>query len=164
MKLRKRLIIIFVLISIIPFLAGMGTILLQSSNAIRQSAQGFLAEYSVIAAGEIKAFFERKAGLVESASFFPGLAEMTWPEKKRALDPLGAELARSYSIHTYLYANPDGSYYRSDNPGNPALGGLVTGDNANPAAAPNLVNTRDYFTYLVGTNTAREHRSYVSNP
>jgi methyl-accepting chemotaxis protein len=164
MKLRKKLIVIFILISIIPFLAGMGIILLQSSSAIRQNAQGFLSEYSTIVARNIEAFFERKAGLVESASFFPGLAEMTWPEKKQALDPLGERLARSDSIHTYLYCNPDGSYYRSDNPGNPALGGLMTGDNSNPAAAPSLLNTRDYFTYLVGTNTAGEHRTYVSNP
>ncbi|MDR0584337.1 MAG: methyl-accepting chemotaxis protein [Treponema sp.] len=164
MKLRKKLIVVFILISIIPFLAGIGIILLQSSSAIRQNAQGFLSEYSTTIARDIEAFFERKAGLVESASFFPGLAEMTWPEKKQALDPLVEELALNDSIHTYLFCRPDGSYYRSDNPGNPALGGLMTGDNGDPAAAPSLLNTRDYFTCLVGTNTAGEHRTYVSNP
>jgi methyl-accepting chemotaxis protein len=164
MKLRKKLIVILILISIFPFLTGMGIILLQSSRTIRQDAQDFLSDLSTIVAGNIDAFFERKVGLVESAAFFPGLAEMTWPEKKQALGPLGEKLAKSDSINTYLYSNPDGSYYRSDNPGNPALGGLVSGDNSNPAAAPGLVNTRDYFTYLVGTNTARERRTYVSNP
>jgi methyl-accepting chemotaxis protein len=164
LKLRKKLIVIFVLISIIPFLSGIGIILLRSSSAIKQNAQGYLSEYSVIVAKDIEAFFKRNVGLVESASFFPGLAEMTWPEKKRALDPLGTKLAQSDSIHTYLFCNPDGSYYRSDNPGNLALGGLMTGDNSNPAAAPSLLNTRDYFTYIVGTNTGREHRTYVSNP
>jgi methyl-accepting chemotaxis protein len=63
-----------------------------------------------------------------------------------------------------LYCNAGGSYFRSDNPGNPALGGLMTGNNKDPASAPNLLTTRDYFTYLVGTNTGREHRSYISNP
>ncbi|MDR0452221.1 MAG: methyl-accepting chemotaxis protein [Treponema sp.] len=121
-------------------------------------------EYSGIIASDIKSFFDRKVGLVESASFFPGLAEMAWPEKKQALDPLGEELARSDNINIYLYCNSDGSYYRSDNPGNPALGGMVTADNNNPASAPTLLNTRDYFTYLVGTNANGEHRSYVSNP
>jgi methyl-accepting chemotaxis protein len=164
MKLRKKLIAIFIFISIIPFLAGISIILLQSDSAIRQNAQGFLSEYSTIVAGNIAAFFERKAGLVESASFFPGLAEMTWPEKKRALDPLGAKLAQSDSIKTYLYCNADGSYYRSDIPGNPALGGIMTGDNSNPAATPTLLTTRDYFIRLVGTNTKGEHRTYVSNP
>ncbi|MDR3122268.1 MAG: methyl-accepting chemotaxis protein [Treponema sp.] len=164
MKLRKKLIFIFILISIIPLLTGIGIILLQSGSAIRRDAQGFLSEYCVAISGDIKAFFERKAGIVKSASFFPALAEMAWPEKKRALDPLGEELAQSDSIYTYLYCNADGSYYRSDNPGNPALGGLVTGDNSNPAAAPTLLNTRDYFIDLVGTNRAGEHRAYVSNP
>ena len=164
MKLRKKLIVIFVLISTIPFLAGMGIILLRSSSAIKQNAQGYLLEYSTIIANDLEAFFKRNVGLVESASFFPGLVEMTWPEKKRALDPLGAKLAQSDSIHTYLFCNSDGSYYRSDNPGNLALGGLMTGDNSNPAATPSLLNTRDYFTYIVGNNTAGEHRTYVSNP
>ncbi|MDR1219359.1 MAG: methyl-accepting chemotaxis protein [Treponema sp.] len=164
MKLRKKLIGIFILISIIPFLAGIGIILLQSGNTIRPNSHGFLSAYSTAIAREIEAFFERKVGLVESASFFPGLAEMTWAEKKRALTPLGNELARNDRINTYLYCNPDGSYYRSDNPGNPALDGLVTENNDDPDSAPTLLNTRDYFTCLVGTNTDGERRTYVSNP
>jgi hypothetical protein len=43
-------------------------------------------------------------------------------------------------------------------------GGLVTGDNSNPAAAPKLLKTRDYFTCLAGTDAGGEHRVYVSNP
>ncbi|MDR1253067.1 MAG: methyl-accepting chemotaxis protein [Treponema sp.] len=164
MKLRKKLIIICILISILPLLAGVGIILLRSTSTIRPNAQGFLSEYSTAIAREIEAFFERKVGLVESASFFPGLAEMTWTEKKQALAPLADRLAGSDSISTYLYCNPDGSYYRSDNPGNPALDGLMTGDNSDPASSPSLLNTRDYFTHLVGTNTAGEPRTYVSNP
>ncbi|MDR1179434.1 MAG: methyl-accepting chemotaxis protein [Spirochaetales bacterium] len=164
MRLRRKLIIIFILISIIPFLLGIGIILFQSNNTIRPNAQGFLSAYSTAIAGEIGAFFDRKVALVESASFFPGLAEMEWLEKKRALTPLGEKLAGSDSIHTYLFCNPDGSYFRSDNQGNPARDGLVTGDNNNPGSAPSLLNTRDYFTYLVGTNRAGERRSYVSNP
>jgi methyl-accepting chemotaxis protein len=164
MKLRRKLTALFILISIIPFLLGIGIILLQSRNTIRSNAQGFLSAYSSAIAREIEAFFERKTGLVESAAFFPGLAEMSWPEKKQALALLGEEIARSDSINTYLYCNPDGSYFRSDNPGNPAQGGLMTGNNSDPASAPSLLNTRDYFTYLVGTNTAGEPRTYISNP
>jgi hypothetical protein len=123
-----------------------------------------LASLGLLPPREIEAFFERKVGLVESAAFFPGLAEMTWPEKKQALTPLGDKLARSDSINTYLYCNPDGSYYRSDNPGNPARDGLMTGNNSDPASAPALLNTRDYFAYLVGTNMTGERRTYVSNP
>jgi methyl-accepting chemotaxis protein len=164
MKLRKKLVVIFVLISVIPFLSGVGIILLRSNSTIRQNARGVLSEYSAASALEIKAFFDRKIGLVTSAAFFPGLAEMTWPEKKQALTLLGTELAKSENINTYLFCNSDGSYFRSDNPGNPALNGLMTGNNKDPSSAPNLLTTRDYFTYLVGTNTGREHRSYVSNP
>ncbi|MDR1127584.1 MAG: methyl-accepting chemotaxis protein [Treponema sp.] len=164
MKLRKKLIVIFILISIIPFLAGIGIILLQSSSTIRPNSHGFLSAYSTAVARDIGAFFERKIGLMESASLFPGLAEMTWAEKKQALTLFGNELARNDRISTYLYCNPDGSYYRSDNPGNPALDGLVTGNNNDPNSAPTLLNTRDYFVYLVGNNTTGERRTYVSNP
>jgi methyl-accepting chemotaxis protein len=164
MKLRKKLMIIFILVSILPLLAGIGIIMLRTSNAIRHSAQGFLAQYSTSTARDILAFFERKTGLTESASFFPGLAEMTWPEKKQALDPLIAKLANTEGIRIYLYANNDGSYYRSDNPGNPARGGLVTADNKNPDAALNLVSARDYFKVLVENNTGGERRVHVSNP
>jgi hypothetical protein len=142
----------------------LGIILLQSSSAIKQNAQGYLLEYSVTVAKDIEAFFKRNVGLVESASFFPGLAEMTWPEKKQALDLLGAKLAQSDSINIYLVCNPDGNYYRSDNPGNPARGGLVTADNNNPDATPNLISARDYFQVLVKNNAPGERRAYVSNP
>jgi methyl-accepting chemotaxis protein len=164
MKLRKKLIGIFILISIIPFLVGVGIIILQSRSTIRPNSQGFLSAYSTAIAREIGSFFERKVGLVESASFFPALAEMTWPEKQQAMTLLSDKLILSDSIHTYLYCNLDGSYFRSDNPGNYTRGGLMTADNSKPDSAPSLLNTRDYFTYLVGTNTAGERRTYVSNP
>jgi methyl-accepting chemotaxis protein len=164
MKLRKKLIVVFILISIVPFLVGIGIIMLRTSSAIRHTTQGFLSQYSASKAGDLSAFFERKAGLAESSSFFPGLAEMTWPEKKQALDPLIGKLAKSDDVRQYIYTNADGSYYRSDNPGNPARGGLITADNQNPDAAPNLVSARDYFKVLVANNAGAERRVYVSNP
>jgi methyl-accepting chemotaxis protein len=164
MKLRKKLTVVFILISIVPLLAGMGIILLQTSSTIRHNTQGFLSQYSTAAAGDIAAFFKRATALVEVASFTPGLAEMEWQARKETLDPLIVELIKTDSINTYLYVNTDGSYYRSDNPGNPAWGGLVTTDNENPDAAPNLLSTRDYFKVLVEGNTRGEHRTYVSNP
>jgi hypothetical protein len=84
--------------------------------------------------------------------------------KKLALDPLIGELANTDGIRIYIYANNDGSYYRSDNSGNPAQGGLVTADNKNPDAAPNLISARDYFQVLVKNNTGGEHRVHISNP
>jgi methyl-accepting chemotaxis protein len=164
MELRKKLMVVFILISIIPFLAGIGIIMLTTSSTIRYTTQGFLTQYSAATAGDILAFFERKTGLAESASFFPGLAEMAWPEKKQALYPLIGQLANTDGIRIYLYANNDGTYYRSDEPGNPARGGLITADNKNPDAAPNLISARDYFQVLVKNNTGGEHRVHVSNP
>jgi hypothetical protein len=97
MKLRKKLIIVFILISIVPFLAGMGIILLGTSSTIRHNTQGFLSQYSATTAGDIRAFFERKVALVESASFVPGLAEMEWPARKEALNPLIIKLSKTDS-------------------------------------------------------------------
>jgi methyl-accepting chemotaxis protein len=164
MKLRKKLVVLFILISVIPFLAGTGIILFRSANTIKKNAQGFLSEYSTSIAGDLAAFFARKAGLVESVSFFPRLAEMEWPEVKQSLSPVLENFSKTDSINTYLVVNPDGSYYRSDNPGNPARGGLVTADNKNPEAELNFLTSRDYFQFLVGSNAGGEHRTYVSNP
>jgi methyl-accepting chemotaxis protein len=164
MKLRKKFVIILVLVSIVPVLVGIGIILLQTSSAMRYTTRGFLSQYSDSKAGDILAFFERKTGIAESSSFFPGLAEMTWQEKKQALEPLLAKLVTSDDIRAYIYVNTDGTYYRSDNAGNPARGGLVTADNKNPEAAPSLVSSRDYFQTLVATNSGAEHRVCVSNP
>jgi methyl-accepting chemotaxis protein len=164
LKLRKRLIVIFILISIVPLLAGTGIILLQTSSTVRHTTQGFLSQYSATAAGDVLAFFERKLALVESASFFPGLPDMEWYARKDNLNPLIAKLSQTDSVNLYLYANPDGSYYRSDSQGNPAQGGLLTTDNKDPEAKPTSVGARDYFQVLLGTNTGREHRVYVSNP
>jgi methyl-accepting chemotaxis protein len=164
MKLRKKLIVILILISIVPFLVGIGIIMLQTSSAMQNNTRGFLSEYATSKAGDILAFFERKAGIVEASSFFPGLAEMTWTEKKQAIDPLLTKLAASDDINLYLYANTDGTYYRSDNPGNPAQGGLLTVDNKNPDASPNSLSSRDYFQVLVANNRSAENRVCVSNP
>jgi CheY-like chemotaxis protein/HAMP domain-containing protein len=76
MKLRKKLIALFLFISTIPFLAGTGVILLQSGRAARQKARGYLAAYSATAAGVLDAFFEREAGPGEPAPFFPGLGKI----------------------------------------------------------------------------------------
>jgi methyl-accepting chemotaxis protein len=164
MKLRKKLIVILVLISIVPVLAGIGIILLQTSSAIRHTTRRLLSEYSSSKAGDIFSFFERTGTIAQSVAFFPRLAEMNWPEKKSALGPLLAKIASSEGIRVYLYANTDGTYYRSDNPGNPARRWLVTADNTNPDAAPNLLNERDYFRTLVTNNPNDEHRVCVSNP
>ncbi|MDR1029656.1 MAG: methyl-accepting chemotaxis protein [Treponema sp.] len=164
MKLRKKLIGIFIVISIIPLLTSMGIILLQSASAIRRNAQGFLSEYAATVAKDIAVFFAQKAGLVKSASFFPALTEMAWPEVKRSLSPLLKDISRTDDMNMYLLVNPDGSYYRSDNEGNPAHGGLVTADNTDPGSNPTLLTNRDYFKVLVENNPRGEHRTYVSNP
>jgi methyl-accepting chemotaxis protein len=164
MKLRKKLIVIFVLISLIPFLAGTGIIFFASNYAVRSDARGFLSEHSDSIAREVQAFFARKTGLVESVAFFPGIADMAWPELQAALAPLIENFSRTEYIRTYLRANSDGSYYRSDSPGNPACGGLMTVDNKNPGAEAVLLDDRDYFQFLVQNNRDNERRSRVSNP
>jgi methyl-accepting chemotaxis protein len=164
MRLRKKLIVVFIGIAIIPLLASTGIILLRSVNTIKRNARGFLSEYSAAIARDIAAFFARKEGLVESAAFFPALTEMEWPDVKRSLSPLLKNVSRTDNMNMYLLVNPDGSYYRSDMEGNPALGGLVTADNTDPASKPTILTARDYFQYLVGSNPGGEQRSYVSNP
>ncbi len=64
MKFKSKLGIIFTLIALLPFVLGMGFILVKTRITIERNAEGFLSEYTGNTASEINDFFSDKIGYV----------------------------------------------------------------------------------------------------
>ncbi|MDR1956776.1 MAG: methyl-accepting chemotaxis protein [Treponema sp.] len=164
MKLKKKLPLIFMGISIIPFAVGMLFMLVRSGRTIEEYALGFLEEYAHTRAGDISSLFAEKIGFVQSYALYPEVRAMDWPRVTEALEASLDKLIAVDSIETYMLVRPDGAYYRSDNAGNPALGGLVSADNTDPQSAPTLLTSRDYFQALVTQNPQGAYKTFTANP
>jgi methyl-accepting chemotaxis protein len=164
MKLKKRLALTFVFISIIPFILGMFFMLFRSGETIQQNALGFLGEYANTIAGEVSTFFAEKRGFAQSCALYPEVQAMNWPLVTQAMESSLDKLSTIDAIETYMLVRPDGSYYRSDNLGNPALEGLVSAENEDPQAKPTLLTSRDYFERLVTQNPQGSYTTFVSDP
>ena len=93
-----------------------------------------------------------KQGFAQACALYPEVQAMNWPLVTQAMKASLKKLSTVDLIDTYMLVRPEGSYYRSDNPGNPALEGMVSGDNADPQASPTLLTGRDYFEHVVIQN------------
>src|SRR5690554_4201079 len=129
MKLKRKLGIIFVLIAILPYVVGMIIITLASSTTIKANADGYFFEYTRNIANNVSNFFAAERGYVEAFSQYPEIRSLNWSQFLPALQEIEE---KSNKIDSFLLVRRDGAYYRSDNPGNPAFGGLVSPDNEDP--------------------------------
>ncbi|MDR2393128.1 MAG: methyl-accepting chemotaxis protein [Treponema sp.] len=164
MRLKKKLAFTFILISIVPFLLGMFFILSKSGETIRQNARGFLEEYAKTIASDVSSFFAEKLGFAQSCALYPEVQAMNWPLVTQAMEASLKKLSTVDAIDTYMLVRLEGSYYRSDNPGNPALEGLVSANNEDPQAKPTLLISRDYFEQLITQNPQGAYKTFVANP
>ncbi len=161
MKLKRKLGIIFVLIALLPYVVGMIIITLASSTTIKANANGFFYEYTQNIANNVSNFFATERGYVEAFSQYPEIRNFQW---RRILPGLQELDAKNDKIDSFLLVQRDGSYFRSDNPGNPAHGGLVTPDNNDPASQPIELTSRDYFKRLITENRLSLKQTIFSSP
>ena len=105
-----------------------------------------------------------KQGFAQACALYPEVQAMNWPLVTQAMKASLKKLSTVDLIDTYMLVRPEGSYYRSDNPGNPALEGMVSGDNADPQASPTLLTGRDYFEHVVIQNPQGAYKTFVANP
>jgi hypothetical protein len=98
---------------------------------------------------------------VLSYSEHPDVRNYNWG----LLDPVLEQITNnSVIIDSFLLIRRDGAYYRTDNDGNPAQGGIVTANNRDPAAKPNVLTDRDYFIRTVSNNSGNARLLYVADP
>lgn len=161
MKLKKRLGIEYIMIALLPFVAGMLFIMLRTSTTIKEDAIGFLTEYSGRYAGQIGDFFSDKRGYIEAYSHMTDVQTFNWKE----VAPIFGKIAKeNTTVDSFFLAQKDGTFFRSDLDGNPALGGLVTIDDTDPNAEPRSIADRDYFMRLISNNPEHKKMTVVSAP
>ena len=136
-------------------------IMLKTSKTIKKDALGFMTEYTGSLAGDISTFFSDKIGYISGFSSMPDVRDFRWNAVK---DPFFALAKENGTFSSFILAHADGSYYRSDETGNPAQGGLITANNADPKAAPVSITTRDYFKQLITNNADNKKMVFISDP
>ncbi len=106
MKLGKKLGIIFVLIAILPFVAGMSFLTLSTGKLIRTTALANLTEFTGTIAGDVSAFFSTASGYVLSYSEHPDIRNYNWG----LLDPVLEQITNnSVIIDSFLLIRRDGA-------------------------------------------------------
>lgn len=161
MKLKRKLNIIFILIALLPFVSGMVFIIVKSSSTLKKNAIGFLTEYTGSVAGSLGVLFTNEVGIVEALAHTPQVQSLDWTEAQ----PFLSEMAQEHdTFESFIIALRDGTYWRSDNAGNPTKRYRVTADNNDPEA--NLLNiaARPYFQRVITNNTGNREMTVVSDP
>jgi methyl-accepting chemotaxis protein len=161
MKLKSKMSILFILIALTPFLLAMGFILVKTRITIEKNAKGLLTEYSGGVAADISNYLSDKIGYVEAFSEIEDVHDFRWGAIAGPFD----RIAKSNgTFEAIILARTDGTYFRSDRPGNAARGGIVTDDDKNPNAKPLSIAGRDYFKTLVTDNKSGKKMVFLSDP
>ncbi|HKL87176.1 MAG TPA: cache domain-containing protein, partial [Treponemataceae bacterium] len=161
MKLKKKLGLLFVMISLLPFIGGMSFIVLKTGKTIQKNATDLLYEFTSSLAKETGSVFSDKIGFVGAFSLDPSVYNFDWDNSGPMLNSLAKQ---NGTFDSFLLVKKDGSYFRSDNAGNPAFGGLVTPKNTDPQSKPTLLLEREYFKKLVSENTKNNKLTTISDP
>lgn len=161
MKLHQKLGLAFVLMAVLPFASGMALISLKTSKTMEKDAAGFLTEFTSSSADKLSLFFTEHFSYIKTYMFFPEVHNFDWP----FIGPIFDAAASSSDLYdSIILTKIDGSYFRSDNPGNPYFGGIVTSDNASPEGKPNLLTVRDYFKRVITNNPSAKQMNVISDP
>ncbi len=157
MKLQKKLGIFFLTLSLLPFIAGMSFIMLKTKNTIKQLALDSLSKYNRAMAENIGAEFRIKEGYLTAISNVKAAQEFDWESIRPIMQSISNE---DRTFDAFILAKPNGTYFRSTDTGNPALGGLIS----DSAGTPLNVSGRDYFSNLITNNVTPGKHMFVSNP
>ncbi len=161
MRLKQRLGLFFVLLSLLPFVFSMVFLLASTSRTVEKTAIGFLTEYALTVGGKIGSFFSTPLDYADALSRHPDVYNFNWNSAKPVLHEIAVA---DPAITAFVLTRRDGSYYRSDLAGNPARGGLATADNSKADAAPTLLTDRDYFQRVIVQNSSAVKMKILSNP
>jgi methyl-accepting chemotaxis protein len=161
MKMKQKLGIIFVLIALLPFISGMIFIMQKTGKTIRSDADGHVKDFTSTVAAELGGSFYDEIGYAEAFANLDAIREFRWAGIR---DELTRMAKNNGGFEAFLLIRKDGSYYHSVNAGNPAQGGLITKDNADPNSPPTLLTDRDYFKRLITDNTGNSELTILSDP
>jgi signal transduction histidine kinase/CheY-like chemotaxis protein len=160
MKQKRRFVF---LLAIMPgFIGGVILLIYQFSGLALANSRLLLSNYTEILAKDIGLSFARKRDYAEICSLLPSIKNLDWNATKRDLARFIEQLRSEDHIDAYLLVLKDGTYFRSDISGNPALSGRASSDDEDGAAAPLSLTDRDHFQRLIAGNVAGAKLTYVS--
>jgi hypothetical protein len=121
------------------------------------------SNYVEIIAKDVGLSFAKKRDYAVVCSLFPSVMRLDWNATKQDFVRFFKELYSEDHIDAYLIVLKDGSYFHSNNDGNPFLGGRVSTGNENPDATLFYLTDRDHFKRLITNNPEGMKRTYVSS-
>lgn len=160
MKLKWKINSISLIAVMTPLIIGVIIIVSVSFKNGVEEAETILSEYSGRITGNVNNFFESARTSAIGASNIPAVVEMDWEEARPILQGLKEG---NGNIRRYTLYDIDGSFWESDNDGNPWLNGKASNDNSSPTAAYASASQRDYHRETVGANTTGEKVVFVSD-
>ncbi len=160
MRLRKKLILVFIVIALIPYSAGMLLLYWSVQDNIRQTGAAIEEKYVETISTGICSYFDKLSAITSTLSHIPAVKAKTWPESL----PIADSIAAGHDpISDIFMIDTDGSYWNTTVSGNPAQGYRVTQNDSNPNAIPKSVaGIREYYTDLIIDNHEKQEMTAVS--
>lgn len=159
MKLKTKLVSIFLLATLIPFILGMAYVVNAARNSIIEDGKNIATNYTSAVAERMSLYFEKWMVVCDVLSHFQFIKDKNWQE----LDPVFKSISKEYpEITDFFITNRDGTYWYGSTDGNPYKDYMVTEDASNPNSPFRHINGLTYQRVLVTNNEDNENKSVVT--
>lgn len=159
MKLKTKISLLFIVLSVLPLAIIITITALLNANENYISQQKFLEEYALSSANSLESFFKEKSTLINTYAQLYNNGMTDWEEYHDVVQVSVQEKI----FEKVILAMADGTYYNTGG-GNPYFNGKQTSNNNSSSASLSNITARDYFQYLVTNNTAGAELSKISDP
>lgn len=161
MKIRPKLTLYLLLISLIPLSIVAGFSILYVSQQIEDLTLQAAKERVETSSTELSGYFASRIAEVNAYAQMPLLTSMDWYPMREFLQQ---EVKRHKGIYEKFILGVPSAHFRNTKVGNPAQQGFASFNDKDPNAKLKSIRKRGYWQALVGTNLNDEQRSHVSNP
>ena len=161
MKLKWKINIISLAAVLVPLIIGVFVVVLVAFNNGVMESETVLSEYSGRISESVNAFCSTARINAIGASNIPAVLDMDWQEARPILQSLNAgnENVRRFTIY-----DKDGTFWESDNDGNPWKEYKATNNNSSPDGQYASVAERDYYKATIAENTSGRQEIFVTEP
>lgn len=159
MKLQTKLVLGFLLATLIPFSIGMVIVIQKVESNILEDSKKIVQAQADALSEKISDFFDKWTGICNTLSRFDFIKEKDWTK----LDPVFKSISKDNpEVTDFFLTNPDGSYWYGPVAGNPYKNYMVTDDPTDPNSPLKYVNSLTYQKELVINNTNHEEKTIVT--
>lgn len=159
MKLKTKISLLFIIVAVFPLAIVISITAYLNAQENFKAQQNFLEEYALSSANSLESFFKEKSTLINTYAQLYNNGMTNWDEYHEVVKVSVEEAI----FEKVILAMKDGTYYNTGG-GNSYFGGKQTSNNASSAASLSSIAARDYFQYLVTTNSRAEELKKISDP